>query len=122
MQSMLDSAWQLAEVRGLIYYSTGMMNIKSMWSRVLAETGLVGFAFFLIFLVVSAVTAVQLSRSNRLINKTIGWMGISMLLAFFVEGFSVDSFALPYLWFTLGLVAANWWWSRTETKDSLTTQ
>jgi hypothetical protein len=32
------------------------------------------------------------------------------LIAFPLEGFSVDSFALPYYWFTLGLVAACWRW------------
>jgi hypothetical protein len=36
-------------------------------------------------------------------------MGVFMLIAFLIEGFSVDSLALPY-WFTLGLAAATWRW------------
>jgi hypothetical protein len=55
-----------------------------------------------------------LTRSPIPMKRVIGWMGISMLIAFIVEGFSVDSFALPYLWFTMGLVAASWRWTGAE--------
>jgi hypothetical protein len=44
-------------------------------------------------------------------------MGILMLIAFLVEGFSVDSLALPYYWFTLGFVAATWRWSKNNEGD-----
>ena len=113
-QMLPDNAWQLAEVRRLVYHSTALMNIKSMWSRILAETGMVGFAFFLTLLVVTGFTARRLTQSTLPIRKTVGWMGICMLIAFLIEGFSVDSFALPYLWFTLGLTAASWRWTKTE--------
>jgi O-antigen ligase len=114
-QEMLpDNAWSLSEVRRLVYHSTALMNIKSMWSRILAETGLVGFAFFLVLLVVTGFTSAELTRSPIPMKQVIGWMGISMLIAFVVEGFSVDSFALPYLWFTMGLVAATWRWAGAE--------
>jgi hypothetical protein len=33
-------------------------------------------------------------------------MGKLAIIALIFEGFSVDSFALPYLWFGLGLVTA----------------
>jgi hypothetical protein len=39
-----------------------------------------------------------------------GFMGIFMLAALIIEEFSVDSFALPYLWFSMGLVTAGWRW------------
>jgi O-antigen ligase len=115
-QMLPDSAWQLDEVRKLVYHSSELMNIKSMWSRLLAETGIVGFSFFLIFLVTSAVTASQLTGNSNKMKQTIGWMGISVLLAFIMEGFSIDSFVLPYLWFSLGLVAATWRWVDRQVK------
>ena len=116
-QFLPDKAWSLAEVRKLLYHSAGLMNIKSMWSRVLAETGILGFSCFMVLLVFSGLTALQLTRAKTSMQKTIGWMGISMLIAFLIEGFSVDSFALPYLWFTLGLVAAAWRWSDSKVQE-----
>ena len=113
-QMLPDKAWSLAEVRRLVYHSTGLLNIKNMWVRVLAETGIVGFSVFLILLVISGYTAVQLTRSSLPMKRTVGWMGISMLISFLIEGFSVDSFALPYLWFTLGMVAATWRWTKAD--------
>jgi O-antigen ligase len=106
-----DGAWQLAEVRRLIYSSEGLMNVKSLWMRILAETGIVGFSVFCVFLIVTGLTAKKLLSSDSKMQKTIGWMGILMLIAFIIEGFSVDSFALPYIWFTTGLVAATWRWT-----------
>ena len=32
-------------------------------------------------------------------------MGCFALLAFLLEGFSLDTYALPYLWFSTGLAA-----------------
>lgn len=109
-----DEAWQLTEVRSLVYHSSNLINIKSLWVRLLAETGVVGFAFFVVFLLAGLYTAKVLIASKNKARQTIGWMGICMLLAFLIEGFSVDSFALPYYWFTLGLVAAAWRWDDGE--------
>lgn len=111
-----DEAWQLSEVRTLIYHSTNLLNIKSLWVRVLAETGIIGFSFFFVFLIVSLFTSKSLTRSSANLGKAIGWMGIYTLIAYIIEGFSVDSFALPYLWFSLGLVAATWRWIDTQSK------
>lgn len=109
-----DDAWQLTEVRSLVYHSTNLINIKSLWMRLLAETGIVGFSFFVVLLLASLYTARMLVKSKNKTSRTIGWMGICMLIAFLIEGFSVDSFALPYYWFTQGLVAAAWRWDNGE--------
>lgn len=114
-QMLPEKAWTLSEVRQLVFHSTALMNIKSMWSRILAETGIVGFSLFLLLLVVTGFTAVQLFHSKNRMQRAVGFMGIGMLIAFIMEGFSVDSFALPYLWFTLGLVAATWRWTKSDT-------
>jgi O-antigen ligase len=110
-QMLPEKAWTLSEVRELAYHSSALMNIKSLWSRVLAETGIVGFSLFFLLLVVTGYTAVQLFHSKMPMKQAVGWMGMGTLIAFIIEGFSVDSFALPYLWFTLGLVAATWRWT-----------
>jgi O-antigen ligase len=110
-QMLPENAWTLSEVRQLAYHSATLMNIKSMWSRVLAETGIVGFSLFFLLLVVTGFTTMQLIHAKEPMRQAVGYMGIGMLIAFIIEGFSVDSFALPYLWFNLGLVAATWRWT-----------
>jgi O-antigen ligase len=83
-----------------------LFNIKSLWVRILAETGLVGFAIFLGWLFVIFLSARYLLKNENSLMRTIGWAGIFMLVAMILDGFSVDSFALPYIWATTGLVTA----------------
>jgi hypothetical protein len=99
--------WATTEFRNLIYRFGFMVNTKSYWIRILAETGLVGFSLFVTWLT-------GLWRSSRyLLNnleKTIvvvGLMGQLALIAFVIEGFSLDSFALPYIWIIAGLVSST---------------
>ena len=112
-QLLPDNAWQLSEVRVYSYHSAGLLNVKSLWMRILAELGIVGFSVFSVFLLVTGITSGQMIKSNSPFKKTIGWMGTFMLIAFIVEGFSVDSFALPYMWFTTGFIAAAWRWTNS---------
>lgn len=81
-------------------------NPKALWVRLLAETGIVGFSIFIVWLIVIGAVALQLWRRGAGTIKWVGLVGIVALLAQVVEGFNVDSFALPYLWITLGLVVA----------------
>jgi uncharacterized membrane protein len=37
-----------------------------------------------------------------------GLFGKLVVLAMIIEGFSLDSFGLPYYWIALGLIAASW--------------
>jgi hypothetical protein len=37
----------------------------------------------------------------------VGLMGILVMIGFLIEGFSIDSFAMPYLWFSAGIVTAG---------------
>jgi len=113
-QYLPDYAWQLPEVNKLTGWSSGLLNIKNLWTRLMAETGIIGFALFVVFLVVIAFTARDLSKRKDPLSQTIGWMGIFMLITFILEEFSVDSFALPYYWFTLGLVAAASRWIKSS--------
>lgn len=110
IDSFPDSAWGLAETRRLMYQSTNLMNIKNLWVRLFAETGIIGFVLFLGVLIVAACTCVELIWSKTGMRRTIGYMGVFSLIALILEEFSVDSFVLPYIWFTLGMVAAAWRW------------
>lgn len=99
-------AWGLIEIRLLLYRWTTLLNIKSLWVRILAETGLIGFAFFLSWLYVFLISARFLEKSQTRLQVTLGSMGIFLCLGLLLEGFSIDSFALPYIWFSFGLVTA----------------
>ncbi len=97
----------MVEVRRILYRSDYLMNIKSLWIRILAETGIAGFCCFLAWLYILFSSAKFIQKSRNRIFKLIGKAGFFMLLAFLLEGFSVDSFALPYLWITAGLITAT---------------
>jgi len=109
-QYLPDAGWGLTEARKLLYRNSGLLNIKNLWSRLLAETGIIGFALFMSFLVLFGVTSVEMIRKGNGMRKTMGYMGIFFLVALIAEEFSVDSFALPYMWFSMGLVTAAWRW------------
>ncbi len=101
-----SSAWQLTEVRRLMLRSTTLLNTKNLWARLLSETGIAGLAFFLSWLYLMSVAARRLLRCPRPLLAMTGTAGIFVLLGFIFEGFSIDSFAMPYWWISLGLLTA----------------
>ena len=105
-QYMPAFGYALTEVDTLFNYNTYLPNTKSMWSRLLAETGIVGFAFFVSWLFVLWQSGRGLQKSSNSLLRTAGLAGILSIVAFLIEGFSIDSFALPYLWFSMGLLTA----------------
>jgi hypothetical protein len=99
--------WATFEIRNVLYYLPQLPNVKSLWFRLLAETGLVGFSIFLSWLVVLYRSA-RLSQQHRDASiKTFAFAGQLAILAFVGEGFSIDSFAMPYFWVAAGLLAAT---------------
>ena len=65
---------------------------------------IIGFSFFVAWLVSTwRLSRRMMAQSNSLL-KTAGWMGCFSIVAFLLEGFSLDTFALPYLWVSMGLV------------------
>lgn len=98
--------WTSIEVRYLLTGATFLPNIKSLWVRLLAETGLVGFSIFVSWVITLWRSALQTLRSALPFHKLIAFLCQLMLLALIAEGFSIDSFALPYLWVVAGLAAA----------------
>lgn len=98
--------WSQPEVVSIFYHSTVVPNIKSLWVRLLAETGIAGFSAFITWCYLLLRSGWSLKRSTSWLNRTVGWFGIFVLLALVFEGFSTDTFALPYLWISLGIVSA----------------
>ena len=106
-QTMPSFGYGLTEIRNIFNYFTFLPNTKSMWVRLLAETGMVGFSVFLTWLFIlfqSARVAVKIGTQEI---RVLGWMGILVLTAYLLEGFSLDSFSMPYFWFSLGLIGAS---------------
>lgn len=84
-------------------------NPKSMWFRLPAETGLVGTALYLTWLVVTAAAAWEVRTHRKSIAGALGLAALLALTALVLEGLSLDTFALPYLWIVLGMASAGWW-------------
>jgi hypothetical protein len=99
-------SWELPEVMDVYYRASALPNIKSLWVRLLAETGIVGFSSFVAWLYVLFRLSWVVRLSKNPLFRTFGWSGLFVLLAFVIEGFSTDTFALPYLWISLGIVSA----------------
>jgi hypothetical protein len=98
--------WSSYEIRAVVYRNDGLANIKSIWYRLLAETGIAGFSIFVTWLLVLWRSASASLRSLDPTLKTVALAGQLALLAYIFEGFSVDTFGLPYLFVMAGLIAS----------------
>ena len=108
------AAWTSVEVRNVLYRIKAFPNVKSLWTRLLAETGIVGFAVFITWVYILFRSALLSYRSQDRLIKTFALAGQLCLVALLAEGFSIDSFAMPYLWVTAGLVSATGFIYRQE--------
>jgi len=99
-------SWNLPEVMDAYYRTADLPNIKSLWVRLLAETGIVGFSAFIVWFYVLFRLSWFIRLSKNPLFRMIGWSGLFVLVAYLIEGFSTDTFALPYLWISLGIVSA----------------
>ena len=81
-------------------------SVKSVFPRLLAETGLLGLAAFIAFLValVGCVLFLWLSPDSE--TQFWGRAGVLGLAVFVVISFSFDSFSLPNMWVVFGLITA----------------
>jgi len=80
---------------------------KNMFVRILAETGLIGTAAFLAFLVAVFGCALYQFFDSRAEARYLGQAGLLGLVVFIGVAFSVDSFAVPNMWILFGLVTAS---------------
>jgi len=79
-------------------------NPKNLWIRLLAETGLLGFSAYLAWILVMAGCAWSLFARGDGLSRTLGLVGALAITAQLVEGFSLDTFALPQNWIVNGLI------------------
>jgi len=105
-QTMNSFGYKLPEVLRIYLNNTFLPNAKNLWVRILAETGIVGFSVFVAWLWVGWKTARVNERSASRMAQAMGITGQIVIVGLVVEGFSLDTFALPYFWMTLGLVVA----------------
>jgi hypothetical protein len=98
--------WASFEIRALLFRLPYLPNIKSLWVRLFAETGLLGFSIFTAWLVTLFRSARLTLRSKQPILLMIALTGQLSIVALIGEGFSIDSFAMPYYWVAAGLIAA----------------
>ena len=113
MPVIADRLNEIIYVLTIEYY---LPNVKSFWVRLLSETGLIGYSLFCTWFYVLWHGAKHLERQARNEFRLFGWMAFFVIVAFLAEGFSIDSFALPYLWVSLGMVTAASAIARRETK------
>lgn len=102
------------EIRNLAYRAGYIPNTKNLWTRLLSETGFIGLAVFLVWLYILWRSAGLIRRSSSPVMKILGLAGQLFLLAYLVEGFSMDSFAMPYQWVMAGLISAGGLLARRE--------
>ena len=104
--AMSDDGWGLVEVRQILIRDSELPNIKNLWVRLLAETGILGFFSFLTFLLVIFWSGNYLVNSRKDLSQNLGFSAILVCLAMLGEGFSLDTFALPYTWLIFGMCIA----------------
>ena len=80
---------------------------KNLFVRILAETGLLGAAAFLAFVVGILGCALYLFMASQPEARYLGQAGLLGLVVFIGVAFSVDSFAVPNMWILFGLVTAS---------------
>jgi O-antigen ligase len=96
-------------------------NPKNLYVRLLAETGLVGFALFIAFYLALLAEALSVLRQPAPAARWLGAAALFTIAAVALQGFSQDSFAMPELWINLGLLAgaAGFWGNALVSKENL---
>lgn len=84
-----------------------IVTVKNIFLRILAETGIIGAAAFLVFLVALTGCVIFLYTSGEQESQFWGKAGFLGLAAFLLVGFSIDSFAVPNMWIVFGLITAS---------------
>ena len=95
-------------------------NPKNLYIRLLAETGLPGFALFLIFQlsILGSILPALHSQSN--VNRFTGVSGLFSWIAIVLYCFTQDTLATPNLWINLGILvgmSSLWLKAKTSTKS-----
>jgi O-antigen ligase len=106
LETVPSYGYRLPEIISIANGSPQFPNPKNLWIRLLAETGIIGFSVFVVWLLLLVLGAWTLKKKGKDLNAVIGLAGLLAILAQVFEGFSLDTFALPHLWIMLGLLTA----------------
>ena len=93
-------------LRALVPDYSRVITAKNYFARLLAETGLLGTAAFITFLIVLAGSGLYLWYSKNRDENYWGAGALMGLIAFLVDTFSYDSLAIPNPWIIFGLTTA----------------
>ena len=99
----------LDEPREILFRANYQANNKNLWTRLLSETGIIGFIIYVTWLILLWIQGSELKKKQ---NQTAIFMGHVLkiaLIALIFEGFSIDSFALPYIWIIFGICSASFY-------------
>jgi O-antigen ligase len=83
-----------------------VISVKHFFIRILAETGMVGGAIFIVFLLILTAGALYLWLSKDKEERFWGIASLLGIVAFLGDTFSFDSFAIPNPWILFGLITA----------------
>ncbi len=98
---------RIEEVTFLVAPTSNLIpNPKNLWARLLAETGIIGTLPFVVFVLMVLIAALALMRQQDVRARYLGTAGMMSWLAVVVQGFSLDSFALPTMWLSFGIVGS----------------
>ena len=83
-----------------------IISVKHFLIRILAETGIVGGAIFIVFLLILTAGALYLWLSKNKEERFWGFASLLGIVAFLGDTFSFDSFAVPNPWVLFGMITA----------------
>ena len=80
-------------------------NPKNMYARLLAETGLIGFALFFMYLFSVLGDALLALRGSAVLSRYLGIAALFSWFAILLYNATQDSFTTPNLWINFGILA-----------------
>ncbi len=91
--------------RHLVSSSNLIPNTKSLYVRLLAETGLPGFWLFSLFLLSFFASVRRMTLSGDKFLRFVAAAGLFALIALSIRNITQDSLTFPIMWITLGMLA-----------------
>ncbi len=79
-------------------------NIKNLYVRILAETGLVGFWMFIAFYSSILGSIWKLLKRSDVFPRFVGTAGLFIWITVALRNFSQDSLTFPVMWVSLGII------------------